>query len=172
LSRLHEHQLDAIVIGAVALAAHRYVRQTEDLDLGTNASVQKLRELTASLLATGCHAKLREPDAEDASGGVIDVEGPFGSIQITSYAEKFPAVIKDALRESDLTARCGSPLKLVPLPHLIALKLYAGGAKSKADILELLARNPELDMENLRKLCRSYRLSGLDELVAESRAND
>lgn len=171
LNRLHEHQLDAIVIGAVALAAHRYVRQTEDLDLGTNANVQKLRELTASLRAAGYHAELREPDAEDALGGVIDIEGPFGSIQIISYAEKFPAIIEDALRESDLTARPGSPLKLVPLPHLIALKLYAGGTKSKADILELLVRNPELDVENLRDLCRNYRLSGLDELVAEARAN-
>jgi hypothetical protein len=45
---LHEQQLDALVIGAVALAAHRYVRQTEDLDLGVNANVHKLRQLTAS----------------------------------------------------------------------------------------------------------------------------
>ena len=130
---LHAHQLDAVVIGAVALAAHRYVRQTEDLDLGVNANVRKLRELTDSLRQAGYQAELHEPDADDPLGGVIDIEGSFGLIQIISYADKFPAVIEDALREARLTARPGSALKLIPLPHLIALKLYAGGTKSRAD---------------------------------------
>lgn len=170
LHHLHDQQLDALVIGAVALAAHRYVRQTEDLDLGVNANVQKLRQLAESLRAAGYQAELHTPDAEDPLGGVIDIEGPFGSIQIISYAEKFPAVIEDALREAQLTARPGSPLKLVPLPHLIALKLYAGGTKSKADIIELLVRNPELDLNSLRGTCSRYRLPGLDELIAEADA--
>ena len=167
---LHTHQLDAVVIGAVALAAHRYVRQTEDLDLGVNANVKKLRELTDSLRKKGYQAELHEPDADDPLGGVIDIEGSFGLIQIISYADKFPAVIEDALRESRLTARPGSALKLVPLPHLIALKLYAGGTKSRADVLELLMRNPELDLAGLRELCQSYRLRGLEELITEARA--
>ena len=168
LHRLQEHQVDALVIGAAALAAHRYVRQTEDRDLGVNADVQKLRQLTASLRAAGYQAELREPDAGDPLGGVIDIEGPFGLIQIISYADKFPAVIEDALRDAQLNVHPGSVLKLVPLPHLIALKLYAGGTKSKADIIELLVGNPELDLDGLRGLCRSYRLGGLDALIAEA----
>jgi hypothetical protein len=40
------HRLDAVVIGAVALTAHHYVRQTEDLDLGVNADVPSLRRCT------------------------------------------------------------------------------------------------------------------------------
>jgi hypothetical protein len=167
---LHRHQLDAVVIGAVALAAHRYVRQTEDLDLGVNANVRKLRELTDSLRQAGYQAVLHEPDADDPLGGVINIEGSFGLIQIISYADKFPAVIEDALRESRMTARPGSALKLVPLPHLIALKLYAGGTKSRADVLELLMRNPELDMAGVRALCRNYRLAGLEELIIEARS--
>lgn len=170
LRHLHELQLDALVIGAVALAAHRYVRQTEDLDLAVNANLQNLRSLTTSLQRSGYQVELHEPDAEDPLDGVIDIEGPFGLIQIISYAGKFPAVIEDALREAQLTARPGSPLKLVPLPHLIALKLYAGGTKSKADILELLLRNPECDVESVRDLCRAYRLRGLDELINEARS--
>lgn len=170
LDCLRAHQLDAVVIGAVALAAHRYVRQTEDLDLGVNANVQKLRELTDSLRTAGYQAELHEPDADDPLGGVIDIEGSFGLIQIISYADKFSAVIEDALREARLTARRDSSLKLVPLPHLIALKLYAGGTKSKADIIELLVRNPELDLAGVRELCRSYRLRGLEELINEARA--
>jgi hypothetical protein len=43
LAILARHQVDAIVIGAVALAAHHYVRQTDDLDLGLSADLPHLR---------------------------------------------------------------------------------------------------------------------------------
>jgi predicted nucleotidyltransferase len=40
---LANHRIEAVVIGAVALAAHHYVRQTEDIDLGINASIASHR---------------------------------------------------------------------------------------------------------------------------------
>jgi hypothetical protein len=92
-------------------------------------------------------------------------------MQIINFGGRFPAVIDDAVRFSNLAVREGSPLKLVPLPHLIALKLYAGGHKSKADIIELLARNPDLDLDETRAVCQRYRLNGLDELIREARSN-
>jgi hypothetical protein len=64
----------------------------------------------------------------------------------------------------------GSPLRVVPLPHLIALKLYAGGYKSKADIVELLIRNPELHLDEVRAVCARYQLEGVDELITEARS--
>lgn len=36
-----------------------------------------------------------------------------------------------------LRVRSEAGLRIIPLAHLIALKLYAGGMKSKADIVEL-----------------------------------
>jgi len=165
---LKGHRIDAVVIGAVALAAHHYVRQTEDLDLGVNADLPAMRALTESFRRAGYTAELREPDGDDPLGGVIDVSGPFGLLQIISYANRFPAVIEDALRLSNLVVREGSPLRIVPIPHLVALKLYAGGYKSKADIVELLARNPGVDLDEIRTVCAQYRLEGLDELLAES----
>ncbi|MGI6495395.1 MAG: hypothetical protein ACOX5G_04790 [Kiritimatiellia bacterium] len=66
-----------------------------------------------------------------------------------------------------MVVRPGSSLKLVPLPQLVALKLYAGGVKSKADILELLGRNPDADIDDIRATCKRYRLKGLDEILAE-----
>ena len=80
----------------------------------------------------------------------------------------FPAVIDDAVRESTLVVRQGSPLRLVPIAQLVALKLYAGGYKSKADIVELLARNPEVDLAEIRAVCDRYQLPGLDELIADA----
>jgi len=165
---LNAHDVDAVVIGAVALAAFHYVRYTEDVDLGVNADIQTLTAVTASLQSKGYAVELRKPDGSDPLGGVIDVSGHFGLVQIISYADRFPAVVDDAVRFSSDVIRAGSCLRLVPLPQLIALKLYAGGHKSKADIVELLVRNPDLDLNEARKACDRYRLAGLDELIAEA----
>lgn len=164
---LRSHRIDAVIIGAVALAAYNYVRQTDDMDIGVNASIATLRELASALQAKGYDVALREPDAQDPLGGVLDVTGPFGVVQLVSFADRFPAVIEDALREATLVARAGSPLKIVPIPQLVALKLYAGGMKSKADVVELLVRNPDIDLEQIHTTCKRYRIQGFRELITE-----
>lgn len=164
---LKRHQVDAVVIGAVAMAAHHYVRFTHDMDLGVNADVPALQAIASSLCEAGFETELREPDGQDPLGGVIDITGPFGLLQIVSFAERFPAVITDALQSACTVVRSGSPLKIVPLQQLVALKLYAGGLKSKADIAELLKRNPEADVDAIRETCSRYRLHGLDEILRE-----
>lgn len=168
LSILQRHRVDAVVIGAVALAAHHYVRQTDDIDLGVNADLPTLRAVAKALQQAGFKADLREPDGNDPLGGVIDVTGDFGVIQIVSFANRFPVVIEDAVRDATLVVREGSPLRLVPIPQLVALKLYAGGYKAKADIVELLARNPDADLADVRATCARYRLDGIEALIAES----
>jgi hypothetical protein len=127
-----------------------------------------MRAITDSLKKGDFAEELREPDGTDPLGGVIDVTGPFGLLQVISFADRFPAVIEDALAAATLVVRAGSPLRLVPIPQLIALKLYAGGHKSKADIVELLARNPDLDLDEIRATCERYRLPGIEELIAEA----
>ena len=105
-----------------------------------------------------------------AERGVIDVSGSFGLVQIVSFSGRFPAVIEDAVRLSTLVVREDSQLKIVPIPHLIALKLYTGGHKSKADIMEFPVRNPDLELDEVRGVCARYGLGGLEELIAESRS--
>lgn len=165
---LERHGVAAVVIGGVALAAHGYVRHTEDIDLGVNAGIPALRTLAGALRDAGFAVALSEPDADDPLDGVLDITGDFGAVQVISFAGRFPGVIEDALRAATEVIRPGSPLRLVPLPQLIALKLYAGGFKSKADIVELLARRPGTDVPALRAVCERYRLPGLDELLAEA----
>jgi len=157
-----------VVIGAVALAAHGYVRFTEDLDLGVNTDLGTLKQVVDALRTAGFEVELREPDGQDPLGGVVDVRGPFGLIQIVNYGGRFPAVIDGGLAAADTVIRSGSRLRIVPLPHLVALKLYAGGTKSRADIVELLARNPDADVAAIRDLCRNWRLPGLDPLIEEA----
>lgn len=159
--------MPAVVIGAVALAAYRYVRFTEDIDLGILADLTQMRSLAESLKAEGYAVELHEPDATDPLAGVIDVSGPFGLVQIISFEGRFPAVIRDALAGEDVRIQPGGFLRITPIPQLVALKLYAGGFKSHADIAELLRRNPELDLEEIRATCRKYRLRGLEQILSE-----
>lgn len=164
---LVENGVPAVVIGAVALAAHRYVRHTEDIDLGIDADLPKMRTLAVVLRGEGFVADLHEPDGDDPLGGVIDVSGAFGLVQVVSFGGRFPAVIRDALAAEDVRIRPGSELRLVPIPQLVALKLYAGGSGSKSDIIELLRRNPETDLDAIRETCRRYRLRGLEAVLQE-----
>lgn len=166
-SILSGNNVPALVIGAVALAAHRYVRHTEDIDLGVDADLPQMRSLAAALRDNGFVVDFHEPDGDDPLGGVIDVSGPFGLVQVVSFAGRFPAAIRDALAGDDVRIRSGSELRLIPIPQLVALKLYAGGSRSKADIVELLRRNPEADLNEIRETCRRYHLRGLDALLEE-----
>ena len=165
---LEARGVEAMVIGAVALAAHGYVRFTEDLDLGVNTDLSTLAQVADALRAAGFAVEFRKPDGQDPLGGVVDVRGPFGLVQIVNYGGRFPAVIDGGLAAADTVIRSGSRLRIVPLPHLVALKLYAGGTKSRADIVELLARNPDADVAAIRHLCKSWRLRGLDPLIEEA----
>ena len=160
----------AVVIGAVALAAYRYIRLTEDIALGVDADLPAMRMLVAALREDGLTAELKEPGGDDPLGGVIDVSGPFGLVQVVSFGDRFPAAIRDALAGDDIRVNPGSKLRIVPFPQLVALKLYAGGSKSRADIVELLRRNPEVDLAPIRKVCRRYRLRGLDAILRELHA--
>lgn len=166
-SILEENGVSAVVIGAVALAAHRYVRHTEDIDLGVDADVKKMRALENLLRKEGFVVRFHEPDSDDPLCGVLDVSGGFGLVQVVSFADRFPAVIRDALAGEANFIRPGSNLRLVPIAQLVALKLYAGGSGSKSDIVELLRRNPEADIEAIRETCRKYRLRGLDAVIEE-----
>ncbi len=167
VSLLAANGIPAVVIGAVALAAHRYVRHTEDIDLGVDADLSQMRALVSALQEDGFAAELHPPDGHDPLAGVIDIRGDFGLVQVVSFADRFPAAIRDALADEAVAIRPGSGLRLVPIAQLVALKLYAGGLGSKADILELLRRNPEADLDSIRATCRRYRLRGLDAILAE-----
>lgn len=101
------------------------------------------------------------PDADDHLSGVVDVEG--GKVQIVNYGETFPAAIRDALGEAP---PYDGRLRAIALPYLVVLKVYAGlGHKSRHDIEQLLAANPDADREAIRALCEKYRLEGWQDLI-------
>ncbi len=156
---LERHGASPVLIGAIALAQHRYVRATVDVDLAANAPLGVLRAVRDELAGAGFDARLEEPDPQDPLGGVLTVEGrDFDPVQVVSFEGKFPALVTEALAHSKPFGDPAFPVVVPDLPRLIAFKLYAGGRKSELDILELIDRNPDLDLAELRAFCKRLNL--------------
>jgi hypothetical protein len=163
--------IDLVLIGAVALAVHRYVRATVDLDLASAVDPSTaLQKLTDALRAEGLDAELNLPDAQDPLGGVLNINGAdFNRIQIVNFVNPWNGLAPVG-RESVATAVAmeGEPFKVVDLPHLIALKLYAGGNKSKTDVIELLEHNQDADLAEIRRVCARFGLGqALETLLSD-----
>lgn len=160
---LARSEVDSVLIGAAALAAHRYPRSTADIDLAVGMEPRRLGEIAQELRREGFTVEVSEPDSIDPLGGVIraSIEGA-DPIEIVNFCNPpgsgFPALIEIALRDATVV-RPGAMLRVVTLPHLILFKLYAGGSKSKSDVLELLSRNLDrVDIAALRDACRRFRM--------------
>lgn len=165
---LEKESIPVLLIGAGAMAVHHYVRFTRDLDLAVAISTQALERLAGKLRSQGLRVEYNPPDPDDPLDGMVDVVTGSGLVQIVNFGGTFPSVISDALDASPAPVREGSPLLVMPLFHLIVLKLYAGGAKSRIDIIELLQKNGDLDRKALEALCRRYRLRGMKAILREA----
>jgi hypothetical protein len=160
---LGEEGVDCLLIGALALAVHGYPRDTQDLDLAVAVLPRTLQSVADKLEERGHLVQFRLPDPQDPLGGVLDVRATEGGelVQVVNFSNPpaggFPKLVEDSLKDA-VSLPTGTALKVVDPYHLVVFKLYAGGRKSEHDILELLERHPELDMERLRALCAGYRM--------------
>lgn len=169
---LREHGIENAMIGAGAMAVHGYVRGTHDLDFAVEADlVTGLERIRRRLKDEGLQVDLRSPDADDPLGGVLDIHGPHGEhVQIVNYHNDFHRgagmLAFEAIRAAETYDFEGVQLRVVALPHLIALKVYAGGPKSVADILGLLGESPGA-LPAAREVCARHGLGPkLDRLLA------
>ena len=167
---LRETGTPSAVIGAIALAFHGYVRATQDVDLATHVDPRTvLRNLARALRRQGYEARLILPDAEDPLGGVLSVTGEdFDAVQVVNFHNPWTAAGnpgESSIRAATARIR-GYELRVVDLPHLIALKLYAGGARNRSDVLELLERNRGVGHSEIRRVCEQFHLGAdIDEVL-------
>ena len=158
-SALRARRVKSALIGAGAMAVHNYARQTEDIDLAVSEPLDRFRRLADDLRKRGFEVELAEPDAQDPLGGVLTVSrGGAGPVQIvnldnSTFSAGHPRLGRVAVETSESRPDLPGDIRVVTLPILIALKLYAGGTKSELDVLELLDRNRPVDLGALRELC-------------------
>ncbi len=122
------------------------------------------------------------PDVDDPLGGVLTVweaeaEDEDGDalhpVQIVNFENphrptKNPArtAIANAQPLDELDG-----LRYVTIPDLVALKLYSGSRRDHADVVELLARNRDADLQQVRAAASPYdRDNILETLIAEATA--
>jgi len=130
-SLLAAEGVEAVIIGALAMAAHRYARATEGLDLAVVVEPQRMRALATALREAGLDVELREADPQDPLGGVLDIHAPGADrVQVVNFdnspAGGFPRLVRDALATSVPLER-DSNLRITGLFPLIGFQLYAGG---------------------------------------------
>lgn len=123
LEALHNEDVRFVVIGGIAVAAHGFVRGTEDLDLVPEPDADNLRRLATAL------AKL------DAT-----VHTRFGALDVVQRAQGVPSylqLVEDAV-DSELL---GIPVKVCSLGRLREMKQ----AQSRSQDLLDLENLPESD---------------------------
>lgn len=151
-----ENNGKCFVIGASALAAHGYSRQSVDLDLATHLHPHEvLPRLRDRIAAAGFAADMILPDSDDPLGGVINITGPdFDTVQVINFYNplRWAAVhrlVDQALSELQMLP---SELQVVSAELLIVLKLYAGDLQSLGDIRKLLEANTSIDLTKVAEL--------------------
>jgi hypothetical protein len=144
LGALNEHGVDFVVIGGVAVAAHGFVRGTEDLDLVPDPDPENLQRLTKALEAL----ESRLPTVGGRSfdpvtdapvirrGGNVTAATKFGALDVVQRATGVPGysqLTEDAVQSELL----GVPVRICSLARLREMKQ----AQSRTQDL--------LDLENL-----------------------
>jgi hypothetical protein len=144
LESLLEKEVRFVVIGGVAVAAHGYVRGTEDLDLVPDPDPANLERLTAALAmleSTLPTARDRPFDpASDAGtirrGGNVTADTRFGGLDVVQRARGVPSYTQldeDAV-ESELL---GVPVRVCSLTRLREMKEAQGRTQDRADLENL-----------------------------------
>lgn len=152
---LSEAQIPNVLIGAAAMAIHGYVKSTAGVDLATAVEpTSALARIARRLAEEGLDAEYIHPDPDDPLGGVIRTWVTAEStVDVVNFLNPYRAGVESLLRDGLANAPAaqeGSPLRVMPLTHLIGLKLYAGGPQSVADVAELIRINgvPEAELRS------------------------
>lgn len=136
-------QVEFVVVGGIAVAAHSVVRATEDLDLVPDPDAANLNRLLDFLERIDAHLLLR-PDrrvdrdvrAAVAHGRNLTVTTRLGDLDVVQALPGVPSyvdLVADAL-EVELE---GTPFLVCSRAHLIAMKRARGSALDQADLERL-----------------------------------
>lgn len=151
LRYLHEHGVEHVVIGGLAVSAHGYIRPSKDLDIVPSPTRENLVRLAAALVdANAVDAEVSDFDraelpmsatrVEDlAQGGNFRLLTDLGDLDLLQwvsgiesddlYAELYPHTLTGDVE--------GVPIRVCGLDHLRAMKRAAGRPQDLEDLKRL-----------------------------------
>jgi hypothetical protein len=141
---LRQHDVDFVVIGGVAVAAHGYVRATRDLDIVPDPHRDNVRRLAKTLRDVDATLPLAEgrpfelvrdlPRLEKRENMTFDTAlGGLDVIQQAPGVPSFTTLAAGAVGADVL----GVPVRISSLDHLRAMKAATGRAQDRADLENL-----------------------------------
>jgi hypothetical protein len=144
LEALNERGVDFIVVGGVAVAAHGYVRATEDLDIVPEPSAQNLERLARTLADLEAVLPTAGGRAFEPAGDLAALKRHHNLTADTRYGgldvvQRVPVVPSFAtLAEEAVDAELlGTPVRVCSLAHLRQMKEATGRTQDRADLEKL-----------------------------------
>lgn len=132
---LEQLDITPVIAGGLAVAAHGYRRETDDVDIVIPMTQQQADQFIDVAVGQGATIQARH-----AFGGV-DLRVPGGRLDVL-YLFDPPDLVADAVDESIRSERTipllGETVYVVSLGYLIALKMVSERHKDVTDILELI----------------------------------
>lgn len=136
------------LIGALAVAAHGYVRATDDVDF---ISPLRSKEIQARLRDGGIDAKIRRGDPLEGDLPAV----VHGEVDGVPFEVLVPPVPVDWKKLVTLSLEGGVRVRVVDLDTLVRLKLRAAGPQDLLDVVHLVRLHPEI-LEKARSLADAY----------------
>ena len=135
LQSFDDHEVEFLIVGAHALAAHGHVRATKDLDVFIRASPENAARAHRALAAFG--APLEDLTVEDLSteGTVFQIGVAPVRIDILTHIDGVS--FDEAYRERVQTRFGGRNVSVLSRHHLIANKRASGRLQDLADVERL-----------------------------------
>jgi predicted nucleotidyltransferase len=148
LSRLHDRQVEFVIVGGVAAALHGVSRVTFDLDVVPNLAPESWRAAVDLLWSLGARPRIPEPierlrDLEqirrwqrDKGMLALNLRTPDGGIDVDLLVSESPRF--DALRQRATPVTLdGRTFLVASIDDLIAMKRAAGRPQDVLDITQL-----------------------------------
>ena len=163
LKHLHEHRVEHIAIGGLAVSAHGHVRTSKDLDVVPNPVHENLERLAAGL----AHINAVDEEAGDFDPNEIPMSAlrvedlsqgdnfcgatDLGRLDIFQWVSGIEADdLYAALHREALAGTIeGIPVRVCGLEHLLAMKRAAGRPQDLEDLERL--EGPELAADTPRR---------------------
>jgi hypothetical protein len=143
LKALVEDRLEFVVIGGIAVAAHGFVRATEDLDIVPSPEATNLDRLVNRLVLLDARLTLapdRVPGADERralkQGRNLSVTTTLGELDVVQRLPGVPCFAELAER-AVIVAPFGWSLRVASRADLVAMKRVRGSALDRADLEHL-----------------------------------
>jgi hypothetical protein len=151
LKHLHDHGVEHIIIGGLAVSAHGHVRPSKDLDIVPNPTRENLERLVTALVgANAVEAEVSDFKPAELPmsatrvddlmrGGNFCLVTDLGDLDLFQWASGIKA--DDLYAELNREAVAGDvedvPVRVCGLEHLRAMKRAAGRPQDLADLARL-----------------------------------